>query len=209
MQQLSDLRLSKNMKYTALYWAMRFSEYAPDIFSKEYLNGVKIEIRADKQQVRFNGEFSFELNTHESFVKLECIDRLFRLGYSLSDICIDADSIYFKGFQVQFITWDTKFCLDAVKDKFVYYKSRLVSGVLEYQSKICYNEEWFDYGLFEQYGDVTLQKKIVVNYNDPNFVFDENRVIQYIGKDKTAIVPNGVAEIESSAFWDNPYCPNR
>ena len=36
MATLSDLRLSKNMKYTALYWAMRFFEQEPYIFLKEY-----------------------------------------------------------------------------------------------------------------------------------------------------------------------------
>lgn len=34
MPKLSDLRLSKNMKYTALYVAMRFYEHTPDIFEK-------------------------------------------------------------------------------------------------------------------------------------------------------------------------------
>ena len=36
MVKLSDLRLSKNMKYTALYWSMRFSEVEPDIFIKKF-----------------------------------------------------------------------------------------------------------------------------------------------------------------------------
>ena len=38
MEKLSDLRLSKNMKYTALYWAMRFFEHVPDVFEKTYFN---------------------------------------------------------------------------------------------------------------------------------------------------------------------------
>lgn len=205
MPQLSDLRLSKNMKYTALYWAMRFSEYEQNIFSKGYVNGVKIKIYADRQQVQINDEVSFELKTHESFVKLECIDRLLSLGYALTDIRFDSDGIYFKGYCVCFIVWDAKFDLNSLFEKFVLYKSRLVSGVLEYQSKIYNNGEWFDYGLFEQCGDMSLRKKVIVNYSNPNFVFDENRIIRYIGKEKTVIVPSGIEEIESSAFWDNQY----
>lgn len=205
MPQISDLRLSKNMKYTALYWAMRFSEYEPDIFSKKYSNGVKIVIYANKQQVYINNSFSFELDTHESFVKLECVDRLLSLGYSISDFALFGDCILFMGYTIHFIVWDAKFNFENVKDKTVIYKSRLVSGVLEYQSKIYDNGEWFDYGLFEQFGNVSLRKKVVVHYDNPNFIFDENRIIKYIGKEKVAIVPEGVEEIESSAFWDNQY----
>lgn len=205
MPQLSDLRLSKNMKYTALYWAMRFSEYEPNIFSKEYPNGVGAVIYADKQQVYFGGNISFTLNTHESFVKLECVDRLLSLGNSISDLALFGDCILFMGYTIHFIVWDAKFNFKNVKDKTVIYKSRLVSGVLEFQSKIYDNGEWFDYGLFEQFGDVSLRKKVVVTYDNHNFIFDENRIIKYIGKEKVVIVPNGVEEIESSAFWDNQY----
>lgn len=205
MPQLSDLRLSKNMKYTALYWAMRFSEHEPDIFSKKYSNGVKIVIYANKQQVYINNSFSFELDTHESFVKLECVDRLLSLGYSISDFTLFDDCILFIGYTIHFIVWDAKFNFENVKDKTVIYKSRLVSGVLEYQNKIYDNGKWFDYGLFEQYGNVSLRKKVVVQYDNPSFIFDENRIIKYIGKEKIVIVPEGVEEIESSAFWDNQY----
>ena len=36
MTSISDLRLSKNMKYTALYVAMRFFEAEPGVFVKRY-----------------------------------------------------------------------------------------------------------------------------------------------------------------------------
>lgn len=205
MPQLSDLRLSKNMKYTALYWAMRFSEREPDTFTKKYVNGVKIIIYANKQQVYINDDFLFELDTHESFVKLECVNRLLSLGYSLSDILFDDDCLSFKGFCVRFIVWDDKFSLDKQANKTVLYKSRLVSGVLEYQSKIYSNNAWFDYGLFEQYGESALSQKFIAKYDNPNFIFDENRIIKYIGKEKIVKVPDGIEEIESSAFWDNQF----
>ena len=59
MATISDFRLSKNMKYTALYWAMRFFEYEPNIFVKDYKTDTKIEIYADEQQVYINGQLSF------------------------------------------------------------------------------------------------------------------------------------------------------
>ena len=206
MATISDLRLSKNMKYTALYWAMRFFEYESNIFVKDYKTNTKIEIYVDEQQVYINRQLSFELNTHESFVKLECIDRLLSLGYVLSDIRLDNDHLRFKGYNIQFIVWDKSFSLKHANDKDVQYKSRLVSGVLEYQSKIYDDGEWFDYGLFEEKSsEIYLRKKNVVHYNNPNFIFDGNRIIRYIGKEKVVVVPNGVEEIESSAFWDNLY----
>lgn len=64
------------MKYTALYWAMRFYEYAPDLYRKEYKNGTCVEIDAEKQTV-FTDKTELSLNTHESFVVLELLDRLF------------------------------------------------------------------------------------------------------------------------------------
>ena len=45
MEKLSDLRLSKNMKYTALYWAMRFFEHTPDVFEKSFRDGTNIVIK--------------------------------------------------------------------------------------------------------------------------------------------------------------------
>ena len=189
MATISDFRLSKNMKYTALYWAMRFFEYEPNIFVKDYKTDTKIEIYADEQQVYINGQLSFELNTHESFVKLECIDRLLSLGYVLSDIRLDNDLLRFKGYNIQFIVWDKSFSQKQANDKDVQYKSRLVSGVLEYQSKIYDSGEWFDYGLLEEKSsEISLRKKDVVHYDNPNFIFDENRIMRYIGKEKASLM---------------------
>ena len=85
MSNISDLRLSKNMKYTALYVAMRFHETEPGVFVKRYDDNAEIKIESDRQKVSINGDFAFLLDTNESFVKLECINRLLTLGYSLSD----------------------------------------------------------------------------------------------------------------------------
>ena len=92
---LSDLRLSKNMKYTALYWAMRFFEHEPDIFVKTYSDGTEIKILASENLVLINGKKVFSLDTHESFVKLEFIDSYIKNKIcSLKDLKIKKDSLH-------------------------------------------------------------------------------------------------------------------
>ena len=59
MAGLSDVRLSKNMKYTALYVAMRFFEHEPDVFEKIYENEVYIKIDASSRKVYINSEEVF------------------------------------------------------------------------------------------------------------------------------------------------------
>ena len=206
MEKLSDLRLSKNMKYTALYWAMRFFEHTPDVFEKSYVDGTHIVIRANSQEIFINGEFVFLLDSHESFVKLEFINRVLSIGYKISDIFLQKDEFeaVFKGYFVKFITWDDPFKLDGIGDKKVVYKSRLVSGVLEYKSKIHSDNEWYDYGLFED-KNISLRKAIKGNYSDPNFDIEENRIMHYHGHDKVVVVPDGIEELESSSFWDNQF----
>ena len=206
MPKLSDLRLSKNMKYTALYVAMRFYEHTPDIFEKIYDNGTHIKIDSLNQSVYINGEKEFELDIHESFVKLECINRLLTLGYSTDDYELSDNPLEmkFKGYMIEFIVWDDSFQVDNLTDKHVLYKSRLVSGVLEYKTKIC-DGEIYEYGLFEKFGSPELRKQLMVKYDASDFVIEENRVMRYMGKSKVVCVPEGIEELESSAFWDNQY----
>ena len=206
MEKLSDLRLSKNMKYTALYWAMRFFEHTPDIFDKTFQDGTHIVIKANSQEVYINDEFAFLLDSHKSFVKLEFVNRVLGLGYTINDIFLQKNEFEasFNGFFVKFITWDDSFKLDGIDNKKVVYKSRLVSGVLEYKSKIHSDNEWYDYGLFED-KILNLSKAIKGNYSDPNFDIEENRVMHYLGHDKVVVVPDGIEELESCSFWDNQY----
>ena len=206
MEKLSDLRLSKNMKYTALYWAMRFFEHTPDIFEKEFADGTHIVIKANSQEVFINDKFVFLLDSHESFVKLECINRILSLGYLISDIKLKNSEfeLEFYGYQIKFIVWDDPFKLDGIDNKKVVYKSRLVSGVLEYKTKIHSDNEWYDYGLFED-SDINLRKAVKGNYSNPDFDIEENRVMHYCGKNKVVVVPDGIEELESSSFWDNQF----
>ena len=194
------------MKYTALYVAMRFFEHTLNIYEKTYSSGDHILIDSENQCVFINGKESFYLDTHESFVKLECIDRLLSLGYSTKayNLCKNQNEIIFNNFKIKFIVWDDAFPNEWYEAKTAIYKSRLVSGVLEYKTKI-FNIDIFDYGLFEEKDNYTFSKQIISNYNAPDFIIEENRVVRYTGKSSIVIVPDGIEELESSAFWDNQY----
>lgn len=177
MTLLSDLRLSKNMKYTALYWAMRFYEYAPDLYRKEYKNGTCVEIDAEKQTA-FTDKTELSLNTHESFVVLELLDRLFSLGYTKDDIHVAGTQVQFRNFTVYCHIWDD--AMDyPVSDREIAYKSRLVSGVLEYQSKIRFDGKNFDYGAFEEYDTFHFSVRKCNQFSSPDFIYCENRLMKY------------------------------
>ena len=200
---LSDLRLSKNMKYTALYWAMRFYEYAPDLYRKEYKNGTCVEIDAERQTALI-GKTKLSMNTHESFVVLELLDRLFSLGYTQNDIHVAGTRLKFRNFAVYCYVWDD--AIDyPVSDGEIAYKSRLVSGVLEYQSKIRFDGKNYDYGAFEKYDSFRFSVRKRNQFSSPDFIYCENRLMKYIGKEKVVAIPDGTEEIESSAFWDNQF----
>ena len=203
MMSLSDLRLSKNMKYTALYWAMRFYEYAPELYRKEYKNGTCVEIDAERQTALI-GKTKLSMNTHESFVVLELLDRLFSLGYTQNDIHVAGTRLKFRNFAVYCYVWDD--AIDyPVSDGEITYKSRLVSGVLEYQSKIRFDGKNYDYGAFEKYDSFRFSVRKRNQFSSPDFIYCENRLMKYIGKEKVVAIPDGTEEIESSAFWDNQF----
>lgn len=203
MMSLSDLRLSKNLKYTALYWAMRFYEYAPDLYRKEYKNGTCVEIDAERQTALI-GKTKLSMNTHESFVVLELLDRLFSLGYTQNDIHVAGTRLKFRNFAVYCYVWDD--AIDyPVSDGEIAYKSRLVSGVLEYQSKIRFDGKNYDYGAFEKYDSFRFSVRKRNQFSSPDFIYCENRLMKYIGKEKVVAIPDGTEEIESSAFWDNQF----
>ena len=73
--------ICKDMKYTALYGALRFFEIEEDIYSKSY-GGYNVIIDAEAQTVDYGEKIkviSCELHylkRHKDFVILECVDRL-------------------------------------------------------------------------------------------------------------------------------------
>lgn len=206
MVKLSDLPLSKDMKYNALYTAMRFFEHTPNVFEKTYGNGIYIRIDSDNQEVSLNDEQSFLLETHESFVKLECINRLLSLGYNTKDfiLCGSSNKLSFKGYKIKFLVWDDIFLLSTLQEREALYKSRLIGGILEYKTKIC-NGDLYDYGLFNKKDIICLQKQKSIKYDAPDFIIEENRVLKYIGTSPIVVVPNGIEKLDDSAFWDNQH----
>ena len=203
MTKISDLRLSKNMKYTALYWAMRFSEKEPDVFRKTYEDGTVLTIIANDRAVRHFDQTILTLDTHESFVALECLDRLLRLGVPFDALHFQNRTLIYRGYTITFLVWDDAFQLSDQPDGTILYKSRLVSGVLEYQSKIKHAGVWYDYGVFEKKTVSELRQKEKMQYDGADFLIEENRVMKYVGKQSRVIVPEGIEALESCAFWDN------
>lgn len=92
-----------------------------------------------------------------------------------------------------------------VTDREIAYKSRLVSGVLEYQSKIRFAGKNFDYGAFEEYDTFHFSVRKCNQFSSQDFIYCENRLMKYTGKEKAVVIPDGTEEIESSAFWDNQF----
>ena len=207
MINFEALRFSKNMKYTALYSSIFFAEDDENIYKKRYGDGTIILIEADTQKLFINNKLSFLLNNHEGFVKLECIDRILNLGYTINDIkhISNEDFFFFKGFKIIFFAWNNPYDLEKLTDNVVFYKSRLVSGVIEYKTKIR-TDDVYDYGVFETKTDHFIFRKAKeTKYSDRDFLIEENKIVRYLGKSKNVVVPNGIEEIESSAFWDNQY----
>ena len=199
MPKLSDLRLSKNMKYTALYVAMRYFEHEPDIFEKTYEDGTCIKIDSANQRVYINGVKKFELNTHESFVKLECLDNYIQNRIvPINKIVIDDEKMIVDNMPVRFFVWDDEFNYDNPVPNLILYKSRLISGVLENECKYYHDGDWYD-----NFDGLTYSKNKVNTLSNPDFITNGSRLMKYIGKSKVVKIPEEISIIESCAFWDN------
>ena len=128
--------ISKDMKYTALYWALRFVETELDIHKKSY-NGYEVTIYAEEQAVDFGRKIQcngkYPLTSHKSFVVLECVDRLLTDGYEPEQIVLNAGSdIVIDGkIAIDCVAWDDYAC--KTNEATITYTSRLVSGLLEYK----------------------------------------------------------------------------
>lgn len=150
--------IAKDMKYTALYWALRFHETAEDVHVKSY-NGYRVTIYAEKHSVDFGEKIQngrkYDLNSHKSFVVLECIDRLLTKGYSPEKIMIASDF-----FDIRLNVRDSTVGINCFAwedysggielgfaDFEVSYTSRLVSGLLEYKGRYYSDGFDFDFGV--------------------------------------------------------------
>ncbi len=210
--------IAKDMKYEALYWALGFEELGKNVFTKEYTSNLKIAIYSEKQYVDFNGKLSVVngdkllLNSHKSFVILECLDKLLTMGYKASDIIIDLDNeydIYCKDLYIKCYEWDhaEEDTIVFKKDVFksISYESRLISGVIERRTSIKTSIGLtFNHGIFENEKQLDFYNL----YNSENvvsddFVIEAGIVLKYKGSSKKVIVPEGVTELAPCLFWDN------
>lgn len=199
--------ISLDMKYTALYWALRFVEKELDVHTKSY-NGYEVTIYAEDQYVDFgdkiNGIRKYPLTEHEGFVVLECVDRLFNEGYLPEEITICKGHIITikKGkrrFIIECQAWDGYRGIGDVAMDFDYeiiYTSRLVSGLLEYKAVASHGAIWDYYG-------VGANKQCNNIFSEYEIIGTE--LVSYNGKDKLVIVPEGIETIGASAFWNNTY----
>lgn len=221
--------ISMDMKYTALYWALRFVEHDLDVHTKSY-RGYTITINAEKQTLDYGNQIvsaNNKLIRHKDFVILECVDRLLVKGYSPDCIQImPADSavdilICNKAQERIAVTceqWGEDF--ETKKDNFkrsdnlynVLYTSRLISGLLEFKSSIVTDAGSYNYGIFEDAASLsnyTLDKvkaaKIIQSDDIDDFDIFEDELVAYNGKSKIVNVPEGIATIGASAFWNNTY----
>ena len=215
---VDNLRLAKNMKYEALYWALGFEELNKGIFTKVYNKNLKVEINADKQQVDLGNKISIVngetllLTTHKSFVILECIDKLLTMGYKPSEIIIDLDNeydIYCKDLYIKCYEWNhleedkVEFKKDTFKS--ISYESRLISGVIERRTSIkTADGSIYNHGIFEC--ESRLDNYNLYNSSDiisDDFIVKAGVATKYTGNKSIVVVPEGVTELAPCLFWDN------
>ncbi len=216
--------ISMDMKYTALYWALRFVENDLDTHTKVY-HGYPITIEAERQTVDYGKEITVLskelrfLKRHKDFVVLECVDRLLSKGYQPSDIILDGREgmadILVGNVKIYCVQWGKDYQtaipgMDSMEDNSILYTSRLVSGLLEYKTVIKTDGDLYNYGFFET--DIPLfalqpskAKKTEVErvFDIKDFEIFEDELITYKGKSKLVKVPEGITTIGASAFWNN------
>lgn len=215
--------ICKDMKYTALYWALGFEETEQDIYVKKYPQ-TEICIDAEEQTVyygkdiRIDGNNCKYLKRHKDFVILECIDRLLQKGYSPCDMVLDGEEekadIHIRGLDVFCEQWGRDYqekldCYATGKSIIVLYTSRLTSGLLEYQNRIYHNGEIWDKGVFEdgiEPFDWTFARYETIEFRNAKqlgFKIFDRELIAYDGKNRKVVVPEGITAIAASAFWNN------
>ncbi len=208
--------IAKDMKYEALYWALGFIEYEKGTFEKEY-TGLKIVIDSERATVDLDSKISvinsesFKLDSHKSFVLLECIDKLLSMGYLPSEIIIDFKNeydIYCKDLYIKCFEWNhaeednVEFKKDYIKS--ITYESRLVSGVIERRTSIKTVKGIYDVGIFEndlKQDSYSLSRN--KNIESKDFIIENSTAVKYVGSNSKVVVPEGITALATSLFWDN------
>ncbi len=214
-----NYKYSEDMKYLALYWALRFVETKEGIMVKTYNNGYKVTIDVEKQFVDFGSNITvvgskyFSLTSHKSFVVLECVDKLLTMGYLSSEIIIDPQNefdIYVTNLYIKCFEWnhmdDSVLTPKPGTYISVKYESRLIGGIIERKTEIRDGHDVYDCGLFElkkRLKQYHFKHKHSIHSDNPDFIIDGDKLVKYNGFDKKVIIPEGIKSIGPSAFWDN------
>ena len=210
-------RVSGDFKYLALYWALGFEPNDAGIFVKDY-GDCRIEIDPDGGIARLSkpltliGMDVLPLDTHESFVILECVDRLLELGYYAGEIVVDPTNewdVYVGDFYIKCYEWGSAMqSSDMPTPKqgtftSVLYQSRLYSGFIDRKQLIVNGDgREYDFGVLDcRRGSVELRKMEMREEN--GFAIRGNEAIAYKGSGRIAVVPEGITSIASCMFWDN------
>ncbi len=218
MEKKTELRITKTLKYEALYIILGYDEIKDGIFKKEYASNT-ITVDTNNQTVDFGSSFSvingkFILEDDKSFVILECIDRLLTLGYSPLEIILDMDNefdIYVKNIYIRCSEWDwtkpREFSKEMIKgsnSKYlsVLYESRTYSGLIERRYSVSDGMEIYHQGLFEN-EEVNLKKEEDIPSDNSDMKIIGKKLVSYTGNEKRLILPEGIEEIQSGCFWDN------
>ncbi len=213
-----DKKISRDMKYIALYCSLSFFETEDDIYTKKYSDETVINIYANYQRFEvFSGEqnhFSFGLDNHVSFVMLELLDRLLVIGVNINDIKIDKNNAtlstgayLFKCYEWESVLTNDGAFFQSNEKINILYKSRLKSGIIQFENIINKENEFYDKGLFEYDSDFFKPKlskkedKKLIN----NLWIRDGKAEKYTGNSKKVIIPEGVTELEICLFWDNQF----
>ena len=214
-----NYKYSEDMKYLALYWALRFIEVEEDIMVKEYKSGYQITIDAENQYVDFGnritmiGDKTLSLTDHKSFVVLECVDKLLSMGYLPSEIIIDLQNefdIYANNLYIKCFEWGHMDDSDITPKPGTFisikYESRLVSGIIERKTEIRDGHDVFEYGIFDlkkKQPVYQLRHKNSIKTDNKDFVIEDDIFVKYNGRDSKVVIPEGIKAIGPCAFWDN------
>ena len=214
-----NYKYSEDMKYLALYWALRFVETEEDIMIKEYKGGYNITIDAEHQYVDFGnritiiGDKTLSLTDHKSFVILECVDKLLSMGYLPSEIIIDLRNefdIYANNLYIKCFEWghmdDSNITPKPGTFLSIKYESRLISGIIERKTEIRDGYDTFEYGIFDLKKKqlvYQLRHKSSIKTDNKDFVIEDDVFVKYNGDDKKVVIPEGIKAVGPCAFWDN------
>lgn len=218
MKNITEVQITKTLKYEALYIILGFDEIKDGIFQKKYPYNT-ITINTNNMAVDFGSSISvingnFILKNDKSFVILECVDRLLSLGYSPLEIIIDLDNefdLYVKNIYIKCFEWDwakpRKFDKGIIKGNSpkylsVLYESRTYSGLIERRYSVSDGKSIFNRGLFEK-KEINLRTEIAITTNIPSMKIEGNKLVSYDGDKNILVIPEGVEEIQSGCFSDN------